>query len=84
MMLTSTTLSGVSLGEYVTRDWKIYKPARVKMAVRMICCRAVVRRRHRSGIGWRVSALLMKINFSGAYQYENQEVENDVSGATAD
>lgn len=31
-----------------------YKPARVKIAVRMICCRADVRRRHSSGIGWRV------------------------------
>lgn len=51
IILTRTTLA-VSVG--ATREiWAIaYKPARVKMAVKMMCCLIDIRRRHSNGIGW--------------------------------
>ena len=53
MMLTRTTLC---FGQFVVMNllgsFGTYKPASVKIAVRTICCLKVVRRRHRSGIGY--------------------------------
>lgn len=63
-----------------------YKPARVNRTVKTICCLTVVRRRHRSGIGCQCvnSYRPLGRNTTVTYEYEDQQVETDVTCAATD
>lgn len=79
MMLTRTTLLDVNLifnGEGIQGT---HNPANVKMAVRIICCLVVVRRRHSSGIGCNSVSDHAGISYENmSYEDKHQGVEKDI------
>ena len=68
----------------------MYKPASVKMDVRMTCCLSVTRRRHRSGIGCcNVQRFTYvrdghKDSMRWTHQYEYQSIQDHVRDAFTD
>lgn len=79
-MLTITTLTLMLATNQKASRLQTYKPAKVKRAVRTICCLRVVRRRHKSGIGCQgVNTYLPSGRIAtGTYEHKNQKVEGDV------